>query len=29
LMELGKREFVSDKRKLGGYPRIDRYGKRS
>ena len=29
LMELGKRELVSDKRKLGGYPRIDRYGKRS
>jgi hypothetical protein len=29
LMELGKRELVSDKRMLGGYPRIDRYGKRS
>lgn len=29
LADLGKRELVSDKRKLGPYPRIDRYGKRS
>jgi hypothetical protein len=29
LMELGKRELVSDKRKLGPYPRVNRYGKRS
>jgi len=29
LADLGKRELVSDKRKLGPYPRIDRYGNRS